>query len=129
MIAATAGAGSGATAAVKGAQTGATTAVKGVEIAAKTAKIAQAGANAAKAGTKIVKITSTIPPGELTNIKSFVKAGIKAKQAELTDKAASDMTDRLINSGINGIPMDWAALDPTGVAAVIQAFNKPICGK
>ena len=24
---------------------------------------------------------------------------------------------------------DWTMLDPTGVAAVVDAFNKPICGR
>ena len=105
--------------AAMGAKAGATTAVKlGATAAAKGAQTA----------AKIAKITSKIPAADLAKVKTQIKAGIKSTQKQLTDKAASDMTDRLINSGMNGTPMDWTALDPTGIAAVIKAYSKPKCG-
>ena len=101
-----------------GLKAGATAAVKGV----------QAGAKGAQTATKIAKITSQIPAAELSKVKTQITAGVKSAQKELTDKVANELTDKLIESGMNGTPMDWTMLDPTGVAAVVKAFNKPKCG-
>ncbi len=50
-------------------------------------------------------------------IKQFKEAGVALTESQLTNLVAVSTGDKF----------DFTTLDPTGIAAVVQAFNKPIC--
>jgi hypothetical protein len=45
----------------------------------------------------------------------------------LTEQAAEDLANQMVSAAQNGAPINWAAVDPTGVAAVVEAFDAPLC--
>jgi hypothetical protein len=47
---------------------------------------------------------------------------------ELAEELLNKSSEALVSSYENG-QFDWTVLDPTGIAAVVEAFNKPICGR
>ena len=92
-------------------------------------KAAMEGADAAFDGAvKIAKISSTIPAEEINIVRKQVVTKIKEAGKDMTDKLADEMTDRLVESGMNGFQMDWTTFDPTGISGVVKAFAKPSCG-
>ena len=71
--------------------------------------------------------------------KEARQAAIEVIKRELREKARKEgreMTEEALNMAATALEhakengeFDWTQLDPTGIAEVVKAFNKPICGK
>lgn len=94
---------------------------------------AGAGSAAVKAGMVAKSAAGavakkTVSQAAIAAAKSHIqKNAVKLGVALSTDalNLASKATAQAKEDG----EFDYTVLDPTGIAAVIQAFNKPICGK
>jgi len=69
-----------------------------------------------------------------TALTATAKAAIKAEVKKQLKKQAQDLIESELESLAGGLAdsvetgeFDWTVLDPTGIAAVVNAFNQPIC--
>ena len=86
-----------------------------------TAVISFGASSTAKYLTKVA-----MTQAQRAALKQKVKDEIKRKAYEI----AEDELDRLANAAVTaaqGEPVDWNALDPTGIATMVDAFNAPLC--
>jgi hypothetical protein len=97
---------------------GAATAAKAAASTAVKLSLAAAEAGA-KAATKnaVKKITSDVAKEALK--KAAQKAGQTYSEAQLSNMSKASV-------GLDDV--DWSMLDPTGIAGMVQAYDKPICG-
>jgi hypothetical protein len=75
--------------------------------------------------------------GKAAIAKAIKDAGLKATKSQIRDaiiKGAKDAGKSITEATITeatkaaaGEDFDWYALDPTGIASVVKAYNKPIC--
>ncbi|MGB7923635.1 MAG: hypothetical protein WCF57_10365 [Pyrinomonadaceae bacterium] len=63
-------------------------------------------------------------------------AQAKKKLRDTAREKGQDIAEEILNTGSEALvssyekgEFDWTVLDPIGVTAVIEAFNKPICGR
>lgn len=59
-------------------------------------------------------------------VKEQVKKQLKAQAKNMVEAELESLAGGLADSVESG-EFDWTSLDPTGIAAVVNAFNQPIC--
>ena len=103
-------------------------------------KASQPGVRAFAADQAIDVAVSTAIAGAYTigmseQAKADLRASLKKEvAAQLANQISDEQIDSVVNMAIEGaggggVDFDWASLDPTGIAAVVQAYNFPICSK
>ena len=99
--------------------------VVGIALTGGASAGAEVGAEAAANGAK----TAAEAGGEAAS-KAAIEASLKAQAAKmgktLTESAASSAAGTMASASMTG-QFDYYSLDPTGVAQVVEAYNKPIC--
>jgi hypothetical protein len=71
--------------------------------------------------------TCSLIPSRLAAAKKKLRDTAKKKGQEIAEETLNKSAEALVNSYEQG-KFDWTVLDITGITAVIDAFNKPICG-
>ena len=80
-------------------------------------------------------VTGAYTIGMSEQAKADLRASLKKEvAAQLANQISDEQIDSVVNMAIEGaggggVDFDWASLDPTGIAAVVQAYNFPICSK
>ncbi len=59
-------------------------------------------------------------------LKQKIKAELKERAYELAEFERDAMAEAAVTAA-QGEPVDWSSLDPTGIAAMVDAFNAPLC--
>jgi hypothetical protein len=64
---------------------------------------------------------------QLATTSQKVKKAILDVAKDLAQDAAENIGMEIIDAAYNGKSIDWSAMDPTGIAAVVKAFSRPHC--
>ena len=104
-------------------------------IAAQKAGIVAAGKmgvvaaeNAAKAGAKsLYKVSARMSAEQLRLLSRQTLKGMRGVVDVNTATMKTDVPMLLVESAALGTPVNWADMDPTGVARVIQNLKRPYC--
>ena len=108
------------------------------EFALNVASFAVGAGPAAKAGITAAKAAARAVGKNILSreARAAAIAGIKRRLREEAEKEGKSMSEEALDKAATGLELakeagqfDWTMLDPTGVAAVVDAFNKPICGR
>lgn len=59
-------------------------------------------------------------------LKATIKKELRKQAKDLLETELESLATELADSQESG-SFDWTALDPTGIAAVVNAFNQPVC--
>jgi hypothetical protein len=86
-----------------------------------------AGASAAVSMVKVPAMTAAALATAKTNTKNMLKDAAKEVGKDLAEDAATNLANEIVEKGYNMQQIDWSNVDPTGVAAVVKAFNRPNC--
>jgi hypothetical protein len=102
-----------------------------IDVVANIAGLALTGgaANAAKTAATTAAKTSAKLAGKAAAraaIKAKIRRQARAMGKELSESALDNAAETMYEASQTG-QFDFAALDPTGVASVVMAYNKPIC--
>jgi hypothetical protein len=96
--------------------------LKPLEVVTNVVGIAFTG-GASVAATTGVKVAATAGKAA---IKASVQAAAKQVGKELSQQALETASSTFASAELTG-SFSWYDLDPTGVASVVEAYNKPIC--
>lgn len=80
------------------------------------------GSAAAKYITKV-----GLSAAQKAALKQEIKREIKERMKDMAEDALDAAAEETIK-GMVGEEVDWSSLDPTGIAAMVDAFNAPSCG-
>ena len=61
-----------------------------------------------------------------TTVKATLTAAAKSLGKSLTESALESAAETVVEAQATG-QFDWYSLDPTGIASVVEAYNKPMC--
>jgi hypothetical protein len=79
------------------------------------------------AGFKMATVPVKMSAAQLQTVSSQVKQQLKDVAKDLAETAAENLAKEVVNSAYNQQEINWAAVDPTGIAAVVQAFARAPC--
>ena len=108
------------------------------EFALNVTSFAVGAGPAAKAGITAAKTAARAAGKNILSkeARAAAVAGIKRVLRDQARKEGKTLTEDALDKAAMGLEIakeegqfDWTMLDPTGVAAVVDAFNKPICGR
>ena len=60
-------------------------------------------------------------------LESRIKDALRASEPGIDEASLTESAKALTEAAANGEPMDWTALDPIGVTAVLKAFGHSVC--
>jgi hypothetical protein len=81
------------------------------------------GSAAIKMTTVPVRLTTQ----QLAQTSGRATQAIKDVSKDVAEEVAMRLGEQVVNSAYNNQPIDWSALDPTGIAAVVKAFSRQPC--
>ncbi|MFO0696186.1 MAG: discoidin domain-containing protein [Polyangiales bacterium] len=71
-------------------------------------------------------VSAGLSAAEKAALKARIKAELKEAFKDLAETELEAMATASANAA-NGEAFDYASLDPTGIASLVQAFNRPFC--
>lgn len=95
--------------------------------AGKAASIAAGRANAHVATTKLAKVATKVGIKDINLLAGQIRDAMRATVHIQTDTMKKDIPMLVAESAAMGTPINWADMDPTGVARLVQTLKRPFC--
>jgi hypothetical protein len=69
----------------------------------------------------------SIGAAERASMKSSIKDALRKAEPGIDDASLNEAAEALTAAAAGGDAIDWTALDPIGVSAVLEAFDHSAC--